>query len=81
MIQQDECGSSQQFKIESIKDQKVDDGRLMPEASKEAKRSYLFKTNSLLMNAGTEPDEKVVAIKAIKDYSCYQEGVLDYFSL
>ena len=53
----------------------------MPEASKETERSYLFKTNSLLVNAGIAPDKRVVAIKAIKDYSCNQEGVLDYFSL
>ena len=33
------------------------------------------------MNAGTTPDEEFVAIKAIKDYSCNQEGVLDYSSL
>lgn len=44
----------------------------MLEASKEAKMSYLFKTNSLLMNVGTTPDEKVVAIKEINDYSCDQ---------
>ena len=53
----------------------------MPEASKETDRSYLFKTNSLLVNAGTVPDERVVAIKAIQDYSSNQEGVLDYFLL
>ena len=52
----------------------------MLEPSKEAERSYLFKTNSLLMNAGTIPYEEIVAIKAIKDYSCNQEGVLDYSS-
>ena len=53
----------------------------MPEASKETERSYLFKTNSLLVNAGTAPDERVVDIKAIKDYSCNQEGGLDCFPL
>ena len=53
----------------------------MLEASKEVERSYLFKTNIFFMNAGTTLDGKVVAIKAINDYSCNQEGVLDYFSL
>ena len=53
----------------------------MCKASKETERSYLFKTNNLLVNARTTPDEKFVAIKAIKDYSSNQEGVLDYFPL
>ena len=53
----------------------------MLEASKETERSYLFKTNSLFMNASTTLDEEIVAIKAIKEYSCNQEGVLDYSSL
>ena len=81
MNQQDEYGSSQQFGIESIEVQKVDDERLMPEASKETDRSYLFKTNRLLVNVDIVPNERVVAIKAIQDYSCNQEGVLDYFLL
>ena len=79
--QQDKDGSNQQFKTRSTEIQKVNDGRLVLEASKETERSYLFKTNSLLMNAGTTLDEEIVAIKEIKDYSCNQEGVLDYFSL
>ena len=53
----------------------------MLEASKEAERSYLFKTNSLLMNAGTTPYEKVVSIGETNEYSCGQEEILDYSSL
>ena len=52
----------------------------MLEASKEAERSYLFKTNNLLMNAGTTPDEKFVTIGTVNDYSCDQGEVLDYSS-
>ena len=81
MNQHDENGSSQQFEIESIEVQKVDDGRLMPEASSDTERSYIFKTNILLVNLGTTPDERIVAMKATKDYSSNQEGVLNYFSL
>ena len=33
------------------------------------------------MNAGTVPDERVVVVKAIQDYTCNQEGVIDYFLL
>lgn len=50
--QQDEGESGQQFETRSIEIQKVNDGRLMPEASKETERSSLFKTNNLLVNAG-----------------------------
>ena len=53
----------------------------MLEASREAERSYLFKTNSLLINAGTAPDEKFVTIGVVNDYSCDQGEILDYSSL
>lgn len=79
MNQQDEDKSSQQFETRSIEVQKVNDGRLMPEASKETERSYLFKTNNLLVKAGIALDERVVDIKEIQDYSCNKGGVLDYF--
>ena len=59
---------------------KVDNGRLVLEESKEAERSYIFKTNSLLMNAGTSLHEKFVTIGEIDDYSCDQGEVLDYSS-
>ena len=80
LIQQDKDGSNQQFKIGSTEDQKFNDGILVLEASKETKRSYIFKTNSLLVNAGTTVDEKFFAIKEIRDYG-YNQGILDYFSL
>ena len=52
----------------------------MPEASEEIERSYIFKTNSLLVNVGTALDDKIVGIKVINDYSCGQEEILDYSS-
>ena len=78
--QQDKDERSQQFKTWSVEIHRIYDGRLVLEASKEDERSYLFKTNSFLMNAGTTPDDKFVTIGAIDDYSCDQEEVLDYSS-
>ena len=78
--QQDKDESNQQLKRGSVETQKIYDGRLVLEASKEAESSYLFKTNSLLMNAGTTPNEKVVSIGEINDYSRDQEEFLDYSS-
>ena len=80
MNQQDKDESSQQFKRGFTEIQKVYDGRLVLEAAKEAERYCVFKTNSLLMNAGTTPDEKFVTIGAINDYSCDQGEILDYSS-
>ena len=68
MNQQDKDKSSQKFKTGSSKIQEVYDGRLVLEASKEVERSYLSKTNSLLMNAGTTPDKEFVTIGAINGY-------------
>ena len=80
MNQQDKDKSSHPFIIGFFVIQKFDDGRLVLEASKEAERSYLFKTNVLLMNAGTTPDKEFVTIGAINDYSCDQGEFLDYSS-
>ena len=80
MNQQDKYESNQKFKRGSTEIQKFYDGRLVLEASKEVERSCIFKTNNLLMNAGTSLDEKVVAIKGINEYGCDQEEILDYFS-
>ena len=60
--QNDKDESSQQFEIGSTEIQEDYDGRLVLEASKDAKRSYFLKTNSLLMNASTTKDEKFVTI-------------------
>ena len=51
--QQDKDESSQQFKTRSTEIQKVYDGILVLEASKEVERSYIFKTNNFFMNADT----------------------------
>ena len=53
----------------------------MLEASKEAERSCIFKTNNFLMNVGTTPDEKCFTIGVVNDYNCDQEEILDYSSL
>ena len=72
LIQQYKDESSQKFKRGSTEVQKVYDGILVLEASKEAKMSCIFKTNNLLMNVGTTPSEEIVNIGTVNDYSCDQ---------